>query len=340
MNKKRKFSKDFIRMIVKEELINVLKEQTDWDMGGFNPRMPRLDLDTDSWERFGDPDYDPPPKNTGAAGRTGTRTAAMPQGPFTKGGTPPLGDPTATRVTGPPVGPEGTRMTGPPRGMTGPEGTRVTGPPRMFGPEGTAVDLKPRGMQGGTRVGGRAVQKTAVKKAAEAVGKTGLKRIGATLATRAGIAAAGSAATGPAAPVVGTAAAIGLAALTVIDLGILGYQMFSDDDSNSKEDRTQKALQHLENLPQEKVQQIVSQGMKYAPGPCKKNKTLGKKLRKAMQDSAKKAGVKSWSQLPFNHPARIDYRAWYKCRPIPSQQNTQQEKKIAMQDLVDDPSLV
>jgi len=288
----KKFSKEFIREIVKQELINVLKEQT------------------------------------------GTRTATMPQGPFTKGGTPPLGDPTATRVTGPPRGPEGTRMTGPPRGMVGPEGTRVTGAPRMFGPEGTAVDLKPKGMKGGTKVGGRAMQKTAVKKATQAVGKTGLKRIGVALATRAGTLAAGTAASGPLAPIVG---AIGTAYMAW-DIGSMVYNLFTDDDS--KEERADKVIQHIVQIPPEQAQHAAIRAQRFAPGPCKKDKQLGKKLKKAMTDAAKEAGTRSWRGLPYTHPARVDFRAWYKCRPIPSLQNTEQEKEIAMQELVDDPSLV
>jgi len=179
-----------------------------------------------------------------------------------------------------------------------------------------------------------AAKKTAVKKATEAVGKTGLKRIGAAIATRAGAAAAGIAATGPLAPIAG---AIGTAYMAW-DIGSMVYNLFTDDDS--KEERADKVIQHIVQIPPEQAQHAAIRAQRFAPGPCKKDKQLGKKLKKAMTDAAKEAGTRSWRGLPYTHPARVDFRAWYKCRPIPSLQNTEQEKEIAMQELVDDPSLV
>jgi len=182
------------------------------------------------------------------------------------------------------------------------------------------------GAAGGAGAGaaGGAMVKQGTKSAAKVVGKEGLKRIGAAAVARLGGAGAATAASGGwLAPAIG----IGMAAWLAYDVASLIHDTWTEDDD--PEEATNKAIAVINAAPVEKAQTAVKKASIYAPGPCKKDKAKGKKLQKAMKDAAEEAGVGSWNKLPYAHPARADFRAWYKCRPIPSEQGGYEEEEEA-----------
>jgi hypothetical protein len=108
--------------------------------------------------------------------------------------------------------------------------------------------------------------------------------------------------------------------ITALSLGYMAYEMFADDDEESPgtiEDRVKQAN------PQQ-LQQLAQGARRYA-GCADRDMSQAKKWLNAMKDAAKEEGVRSWDKLPYAHPARVDYRAWYQCQPIPSEQEGYEE---------------
>ena len=98
--------------------------------------------------------------------------------------------------------------------------------------------------------------------------------------------------------------------------GVPSYKNWDEWEAQSK------GAQHPKVKVGGKMFVLPPEGGSYVPGPAptkKKNKgggakrqggrSMGRKLWKAMTDKAKAQG-KTWSQLPYNDPARVAYRDW------------------------------
>ena len=101
-----------------------------------------------------------------------------------------------------------------------------------------------------------------------------------------------------------------------LSVGMLAYDLLADDDEDPESVADKAAA-----LPPEQKKEIVRQAqVKYPPGCKNRDMSLASKYQGAMERAAQAAGVGSWTQLPYTHPARVDYRAWYQCKPVPSEQ--------------------
>ena len=56
---------------------------------------------------------------------------------------------------------------------------------------------------------------------------------------------------------------------------------------------------------------------KYSKGCPDRDPAVGRELMQKMKEAAADEGKSSFYQLPMNHPARANYRAWYQCEELP-----------------------